>query len=449
MKNIPNFTNKKILVCGLAKSGVSVAQFLAGQNAQVTAQDTKPTITEETAAALSHKNITLYLGKNPDEIIRNFDMVIISPGVPFDLPFLQQARQLNIPVWGELELAYRFCPAPIMAITGTNGKTTVTTLMGEILQRHNQKTVVAGNIGIPFTEYIGKLSPDNWVVLEVSSFQLETIHHFAPKISAILNITPDHLDRHKSMEIYRYTKERIFENQSEHDFVVLSYETFSAAQPKCSTIFFSAKQPLKTGVFLENGIITAKMPNNSEKLQILEISKTKILPENALAATALALCVNVPVKIIAETLQNFKGVPHRMEFVRQLNGVEFYNDSKATNTDAAIKAIEPLTSPTILIAGGYDKKADFTEWVQHFGGKIKHLIVMGETAEQIIKTCQANNYKQYSQAASMADAVNLAHKKAQNGDIILLSPACASWDMFDNFEHRGDLFKELVANLKA
>ncbi|MCL1987352.1 MAG: UDP-N-acetylmuramoyl-L-alanine--D-glutamate ligase [Firmicutes bacterium] len=439
MINFNNFNGKKVLVCGLAKSGIAAAMFLSAKNAKVTAQDLRTDI--------NIPNVTLYLGKNPDDIIQNFDLVVISPGVPFDLPFLEKARVLNIPVWGELELAYHFCAAPIIAITGTNGKTTVTTLVAEILQKYTQKAIIAGNIGIPFVEQVDTIFADNWVILEVSSFQLETIHKFAPKISTILNITPDHMDRHKTMEIYRRTKERIFENQTPIDFTVLPFDLFSQTETACSKIFFSTKQPLKTGVFLDGTNIIAKIPALKLDAVIADVTKTKILPENAVVAATLALCANVPQDIISETLYNFKGVPHRIEFVRTVNGVDFYNDSKATNTDAAIKGIEAMNRSTILIGGGYDKKADFNQWIQHFGDKIKHFIILGATSQQLVETCQANNYTKYSKVATLNEAVILACQKAKSGDSVLLSPACASWDMFDNFEQRGNIFCELVNGL--
>ena len=422
-----NLSNKNILICGMGKSGKAAAHFL-----------------EKHGAVITLKNL------NPDDIIKNFDLVVISPGIPFDLPPLEKARAAGIPIWGEVELAYRFCPCPIIAITGTNGKTTVTTLVGEIMQRHNGKTVVAGNIGTPFTEQISSLKPDNLVVAEVSSFQLETASEFAPKISAVLNLTPDHLDRHKTMDIYRRTKERIFANQSPGDFAVLGYDNplTRKMRPLCDTVFFSAKEQLDSGVFLENGIIKARLPQLSDKeLEIADINKVKILPENALAATALCLCAGATPKTIAEGLLTFKGVEHRIEYVTTINDVEFYNDSKATNVDSAIKGLEAMKRPVILIGGGYDKKTDFTDWVRCFSGKVKHLIVLGESANQIIETCKLCGFKNYDKVNSLDDAVRLAYSKASPGDCALLSPACASWDMFDNFEQRGNLFKEIAAKI--
>lgn len=506
------FNQKKILVCGMAKSGQSIVKLLSKLGAIVTAQDEKKEInfditdiTDITDISLDitseeNKNkITLLLGQNPDdEIIKTFDLIIISPGVPFDLPFLEKARALGIPVWGEIELAYLLCPCPIIAITGTNGKTTVTTLVGDILNSYNNKTVTLGNIGTPFTERVNSLNPDNIVVAEVSSFQLETTHDFAPKISAVLNLTPDHLDRHKTMDIYQYTKERIFAKQkpndlskpsnpskpndlndpsNQNDYAILGYDNLitRAMKPPCDTIYFSAKEKLAEGIFLENGMICARLPKlfggDTKIVKIVDVNKTHILPENALAATALCLCAGVPGEVIAKGLMDFKGVPHRIEYVTTIGDIEFYNDSKATNTDSAIKGLEAMKRPVVLIGGGSDKQADFTDWVQQFEqvetqksenkvnevnevskvskvNKVKHLIVLGEVADQIIDTCNANGYKNYTKADSLKNAVNLAYKKAQAGDCILLSPACASFDMFDNFEQRGDMFKDLVTALR-
>ena len=438
-----DFSKKNILVCGLARSGQAALSLLAKQGARLTAQDMKKDIEWKIPP---QDNIKMCLGKNPDDIIKNFDLVVISPGIPFDLPFLEKARSLNIPVWGEIELAYRFCPSPIIAITGTNGKTTVSTLVGEIMQRHNGRTTVVGNIGLPFTERVENLSPEDWVVAEVSSFQLETTHDFAPKISAVLNMTPDHLDRHKTFETYQYTKERIFAKQSKGDCAILGYDNkiTKNMRPPCHSIFFSAKEKLEEGVFLDDGVIRARL--FGKDFTITKAAPLRIMPENALAATALCLCAGVPAKTIAEGLNAFSGVPHRLEYINTIGGVEYYNDSKATNTDSAIKGIEAMKSPIILIGGGFDKAANFDDWVSCFEGRVKKLIVMGESAKQIIKTCQKYKYNTYEEVKSLQEAVKMAHDAAKPGDCVLLSPACASWDMFKDFEERGNLFKAFVKN---
>lgn len=411
---------KNVLVCGSARSGQAAAKLIRRLNAEATLRD----ITE-------------------NDVIEGFDLVVISPGIPFDLPPLEKAREAGIPVWGEIELAYRHCPCPIIAITGTNGKTTVTTLVGEIMQRHNGKTMVVGNIGDPFTEHVLSLGPDNWVVAEVSSFQLETTCEFAPRISAVLNMTPDHLDRHKTMDIYQYTKEKIFANQKPDDFTILGYdnEITRGMRPPCNTIFFSAKERLENGVYLDNGTIRFR------DIEI-PIDGARMLPENALAAAALTLCAGVPAETISEVIMDFKGVAHRIEYVTAVNDVEFYNDSKATNTDSAVKGIEAMNRPIILIGGGYDKGSKFDDWVRHFEGKVKHLVVIGAVADQIIDTCRDFGFSRHEKAPTLEKAVQFAYAKAQPGDCVLLSPACASWDMFGNFEERGDLFKRLVRELE-
>jgi len=442
---ILNFKDKNVLVCGMARSGQSAVKLLAEKGAKVCAQDLKAEINFSfDPEALG---VTLHLGKGPEQIIDKFDLVIISPGIPFDLPYLNHARALNIPVWGELELAYRFCPCPIIGITGTNGKTTVTTLVGNIMKAFNPKTEVLGNIGSPFTDYVNSLDENSLAVAEVSSFQLETIQEFAPFISAVLNLTPDHLDRHKTMEIYKYTKERIFENQGAEDFCILNYDNLYCRNmnPPGKKIYFSISERLKEGVFLENGVIKASLFD--KEITIADVKFIKTLPENALAAAAICLCGGAPPELVAEGLREFKGVPHRLEYIKTIKGIEFVNDSKATNIDAAVKGIEGIKSPIVLIGGGYDKGADFEPWVSCFDKKVRHFIIIGAVTEQLISTCEKIGYKDISCAETLEQAVNMAYKSAKHGDTVLLSPACASFDMFKDFEHRGDLFREYVLAL--
>ena len=436
------FTNKKILVCGMAKSGQSVAKLLHEMGAAVTVQDRKEAI--DWAPSCDPGNFTQYLGRDPDDIVGNFDLIIISPGISVYAPFVQKAEQLGVTVWGEAELAYRLCPCPMIAITGTNGKTTVTTLVGEILKCHNPGTVVGGNIGVPLTELVTALSPGNIVVAEISSFQLETIAAFKPAISAVLNITEDHLDRHKNMETYIAMKARIFENQSSDDICVLNFDNPITKKmvPPGRVVHFSA-QPLETGVFIRDGFICAKMPGEDEQV-ILSVSDTGVMHENALAATALCLCAGVPAGLIAHGLKTFKAVPHRMEYVATIDGADYYNDSKATNTDSAIKALQSITKPIVLIGGGYDKNIDFTPWVEHFVEKVSNLIIIGETTPKIVDTCRKLGFTDYEYAKTLQEAVSLARERAKPGYAVLLSPACASFDMFKNFEERGDIFKNYV-----
>ena len=450
-----NVSDKKVLVCGVAKSGISSALLLNKLGAKVTIQDIKEREKiKYNMTALESSGIQLYLGKNPDEILEEQDLVIVSPGIPCDLPFFKIAASFHIPVWGEIELAYRLCKANVVAITGTNGKTTTTALVGEILKNYRSDTEVMGNIGIPFTEKVMDLKEDAYAVVEVSSFQLETIHHFHPKISAVLNITPDHLNRHKTIENYVEAKERIFLNQNENDFLILNYDDVHCQKMKEKTeskvVFFSIKERLQEGIFLLGNDIVWK--TNEDELNIMSANELQILGKhniaNALAAIGIAICGGVPFDIIRNAVKQFKSLEHRIEYVTTINRVEFYNDSKGTNTDCAIKSIEAMKRPIVLIGGGYDKGSDFSDWVKAFENKVKHMIVLGEVADKIIETCKLYNFESYHKVNSLNDAVELAFSKAEQGDCILFSPACASWDMFDNYEQRGRLFKEFVKNLE-
>ena len=441
-----DLSSKNTLVCGIARSGIAAAKLLLNRGAKVTLHDTKSEVTGECLP-----DVTYLLGCEPDEIVQNYDLIVISPGISIYKPFVQKAYQLNIPVWGEAELAYRCCPCPITAITGTNGKTTVTTLVGEIMKRHIPGTVVAGNIGIPLTGFMDTLTPNDWVVAEISSFQLETAVQFRPAISTVLNMTEDHLDRHKDMETYIHMKERIFANQGENDCTILNYENpiTREMKPPGKTIFFSsARLPrIETGVYLRDASIYARLDATQSEQFVAQLMHIRAHPENALAATALCLCAGVPIPVIAEGLKAFKGVAHRLEFVETLYSVDYYNDSKATNTDAAIQALKAMGRPVVLIGGGYDKQTDFSSWVQLFPKRVKKLLVLGQTAGQIIDTCEARGFTEYEQVNSLEEAVKRAYALAVPGDCVVLSPACASFDMFANFEERGNTFKEFVRRL--
>ncbi|MCL2386065.1 MAG: UDP-N-acetylmuramoyl-L-alanine--D-glutamate ligase [Defluviitaleaceae bacterium] len=442
------FEGKKVLVCGMARSGQAAALVLRQLGADVTATDLREEISWDYDPVA--EGIKCRLGQAPDEFVGEFELVIISPGISVYAPFVKAAEALGIAVWGEAELAYRLCPCPMIAITGTNGKTTVTTLVGEIVKRHNAGTVIAGNIGIPLTGLVTGLTPENIVVAEISSFQLETISAFRPKISAVLNMTEDHLDRHLTMENYIAAKARIFENQGQKDICVLNYDNDITREmkPHGRVVYFSARDTLESfseGVFLREGRIFAKVDGNGE-IPILSIEETKVMPENALAATALSLCAGVAPSFIADVLREFQGVTHRLEYVTTIDGTEYYNDSKATNTDAAIKALEAFDKsnrPIVLIGGGYDKNTDFTPWVGAMG-KVARLILIGQTAAQIAKTCDAAGFSSYEKADSLQAAVLRAKEVSNAGDVVLFSPACASFDMFKNFEERGELFKQFV-----
>ncbi|MCL2572452.1 MAG: UDP-N-acetylmuramoyl-L-alanine--D-glutamate ligase [Defluviitaleaceae bacterium] len=444
-----DYKGKKVLVCGMARSGQAAAALLCDLGAIVTAQDMRKEI--DWTYDPTKKGMTLYLGQNPDEIIDQFDLVIISPGLSIYLPFVEKAKDMGIFVVGEAELAFSLCPCPVVAITGTNGKTTVTTLVGEILARYNSKTIIAGNIGIPLTSIVQDIDPDAIVVAETSSFQLETAVNFRPSVSAVLNMTPDHLDRHRDMETYIEMKSRIFKNQRHPDKAVLNFdnEITRAMAPPCPVVWFSESTVLPVGVYKRDGQIFARMEAHLEEVHIASLDGLNILTENALAATALALCAGASPTHIAEGLWAFKSVEHRIEHVATINGVDYINDSKATNPDSAIKALNYINNPVVLIGGGYDKGADFTPWVQAFKDKVTQLILIGQTATQIIKTCQDYGFTAYRQAATLEYAVQLATEIAMPGMVVLLSPACASFGMFKNFEERGDVFKQIVRGLEC
>ncbi|ADL07712.1 UDP-N-acetylmuramoyl-L-alanine--D-glutamate ligase [Thermosediminibacter oceani] len=447
---------KKVLIVGLARSGVAAAIELSGMGAKVTANDIKTKEQmEETVEKLSSKGIELVLGGHPLKLLDDTDLIVVSPGVPSDIPLLKEARERNIPVVSELEVGYWFTKAPIIAITGTNGKTTTTTLIGEILKNDGKNISVAGNIGTPLIQEADKNGSKDYIVVEVSSFQLENIVRFKPKISVILNITEDHLNRHKTFENYIEAKARILENQDEEDFTVLNYDDPIVAslekRARSKIVFFSRKQELQEGVYVKNDVIVIRENGN-----IYPILKAKELGikgshnlENALAAVAVAWITKANLNNLAETLKDFHGVEHRLEYVDTIDGVKFINDSKGTNPDAAQKALEAVDGPIILIAGGYDKKVDFRPFVRSFFGKVKKVVLIGATADQIERTAREEGFFEVEKAASMREAVEIAKRSAEPGDTVLLSPACASWDMFSNFEERGRVFKEAVRSLKA
>ncbi|WP_058485626.1 UDP-N-acetylmuramoyl-L-alanine--D-glutamate ligase [Defluviitalea phaphyphila] len=451
---------KNILIIGMAKSGVSAAKLCSSLGAKVTIQDIKSKETlmqtmKNEIEILEKLNIKLILGSDVNDIIDDQDLIILSPGVPTDLDFLQKARNNHIPIWSEIELGYVLCPCPIIAITGTNGKTTTTTLVGEIMKKYNTNTYVVGNIGTPFTAKVKKMNKESLVVSEISSFQLETIHNFKPKVSAVLNITPDHLNRHKTYENYIAAKERIFENQDEQDILVLNEDDNICRKMKKKAkaqIFpFSRKKELEQGAFLIKDKIWVKW--GKINAEVCSVRDLQILGdhniENTLAAVAISVSMKVPFNIIKEVLTNFKGVEHRIEYVDTIDGVKYYNDSKATNVDAAIIGIKAMKSPIILIGGGMDKGADFSDWIDMFFGKVKTLIVIGETSDKIIRTAKEKGFYNIKKASSLKEAVVFAKQLAVSGDCVLLSPACASWDMFKSYEERGRVFKEAIYDLKG
>lgn len=446
-----NYAGKHALVCGMAKSGIAAANLLCQSGAIVTLQDLKPReeIPEE-AIALEQKGVHLYTGKNPDDIAGEQDLIVLSPGIPCDLDFIQAADKKDIPVISEVELAYRETRCPITAITGTNGKTTTTTLTGEIMKTCYPNTAVVGNIGVPYSEKVQSLTQNDWVVAEISSFQMEKAVTFHPKISAVLNITPDHLNRHKTMEVYIAMKERVFAHQTEDDYCILNYSDTicrdMAAKTKAKVFFFSSQEPLQEGIYLDGKNMEIRWQGISETL--LNVEELQILGihnyENVMAAAAMSICAGIPLEKIRTILRNFTGVAHRIEYVATVDGVDYYNDSKGTNTDASIRAVLAMQKPIVLIGGGYDKGVSFDEWTKLFPGRVKHLVLIGVTAPQIRASAEKFGFHAISDCNTFTEAINLCRQIAEEGDCVLLSPACASWGMFDNYEQRGDLFKAQV-----
>lgn len=452
--NKMNLKNKKVLVVGMAKSGIPTVKALSKLGAKIAVNDIKSKDKlKDILNEIEDLCDEVILGSHPQEI-EKYDLIILSPGVPTDLAFLKKAKQEKKKIIGELELAYSLSKGRYLAITGTNGKTTTTALTGEIFKNGGLKTFVVGNIGLAAISKALETTEDTNLVTEVSSFQLETIDTFKPRISAILNITPDHLNRHKTMENYIDAKANIFMNQDEDDILILNYDNDItrklASKAKCKVIFFSRKEILEEGVYLEDNNIVVKNSNKKEIIcnaDDIYISGKHNL-ENSLAAAAFAINSGIKKEIIKYTLQSFKGVEHRTEYIGEINGIKFYNDSKGTNPDASIKAVEGLEAPLILIAGGMDKGSSFDEFVEAFDNKVKALILLGETAVKIKETAEKYGFNNIFMVENMEEAVEKAYHNASENDTILLSPACASWDMYESYEVRGRHFKDCVEKLR-
>ena len=441
--------NKKVLVCGIARSGVAVALMAKKKGAIVTIQDLKKRDLLGDLSELENNEIEIYDGKNPDDIIKNMDLVIVSPGIPTDLPFFSIGESAGVKIISEVEFSYYFTPCPIIAITGTNGKTTTTALTGEIIKKVYPDAAIVGNIGIPYSKEVERLSKNDYVIAEISSFQMEKADTFHPFISAVLNITPDHLDRHKTLGNYIEAKEKVFINATDKDYLVLNYSNdytkLMSEKTKAKILFFSSQEKLQEGIYLNNDNIIVKCNGISQKLSINDV---KILGvhnyENIMAAIAIGICAKIPIEKIFEAVKEFGGVEHRIEFVKTVNGVDYYNDSKATNTDAAIRGIMAMKKPCVLIGGGYDKGSEYDEWVEKFSGKVKHLDLLGATADSIKECCKRHNFSDITKVDTFEEALLLCKDKAESGDCVLLSPACASWEMFDNYEQRGNAFKDII-----
>ncbi len=450
-----NFKGDKVVVVGTGVSGIGSAKLLAKNEARVVLYDANEKVSKkDICAKLGDIKVDIEIGTDFASVLSGAKLLVISPGVPIDSEAVLEANKQNIPVWGEIELAYNFEKGTVVAITGTNGKTTTTALIGEIIKNHINDTFVVGNIGNSYTGEVLKTSKDSVTVAEISSFQLETTHEFRPHVSAILNVTPDHLNRHKTMENYTKVKESITKMQTEEDFCVLNYDddalrAFGAKECAANVIFFSRLYKLDHGICMDNDDII--MVENEKVTKLMNVNDMKLIGkhnyENVMAAIAVTMAMQIPMDIIINTVKNFKAVEHRIEYVREFNNVIYYNDSKGTNTDAAIKAIEAMTRPTILIGGGYDKQSEYDDWVLAFKDKAKHLVLLGATRNKIAECAKKHGYDKITFVSSLSEAVSVSAKLAQEGDAVLLSPACASWDMFESYEQRGRMFKEYVNQL--
>jgi len=443
---------RRVSVVGLARSGVAAARLLVGCGARVVATDEKPLASlAAEARALAETGVRILAGGHPAEAFRAVDLVVVSPGVPLDTPVLAQLRAAT-PVIGELELAWRVMDADTIAITGTNGKTTTTALLGALLRQQARAVLVGGNIGTPLAAHALTFAADGIVVAETSSFQLETIEAFRPRVAAVLNVTPDHLDRHKTFTAYVRAKARIFENQTAADCAVLNWDDEVtrgfAGRTVAHVLWFSRREPLDHGAFVRDGWIVAKLNGHAEEIcPLAEIAlRGGHNVENVLAATACALWTGMAPDAIRRGIRVFRGVPHRIEFVRDIGGVAFYNDSKGTNVASTIKALESFTEPIILIAGGKGKGQDFGPLAERARARVVHAVLIGEDGDKVGQALQGAGIP-VTPASSFEAAVRGARGLATPGDVVLLSPACASFDMFDNFEHRGDVFRALVLAL--
>lgn len=446
--------DKKVMVVGTGISGIGSAKLLNKVGANVILYDGNETLTEsDVLNKLEGCKAEIIIGKLEEKVVKSIDLLVISPGVPIDSEIVLKFQKAGIPVWGEIELAYNYEKGCVIAITGTNGKTTTTALVGQIVKAYHEHTYVVGNIGNSYTGEVLKTDENSFTVAEISSFQLETTHRFKPAVSAILNITPDHLNRHKTMENYAFTKENIAVNQTKNETCVLNYDDpmlrAFGQTTTAEAVYFSRLEVPKTGAFMDGDLI--QYTDGSQVETICDVKDMNLIGahnyENVMAAVAITKAAGIPTDIITREILKFKAVEHRIEYVATKHDVMYYNDSKGTNPEAAVKAIEAMSRPTILIGGGYDKKSEFDLYVKAFEGKVKLLVLIGQTRDKIAETARKYGFHNIIMADSLEEVMKICVENAVPGDAVLLSPACASWGMFDNYEQRGDLFKELVKKL--
>ncbi|HIS26422.1 MAG TPA: UDP-N-acetylmuramoyl-L-alanine--D-glutamate ligase [Candidatus Pullilachnospira intestinigallinarum] len=447
--------DRNVLVFGSGISGIGAADLLKEVGARPVIYDSNEALDPE---AVRQKlkdgtDVRILLGQLTPGMLEGISLAVLSPGVPTDLAEVRQIRDAGIPIWGEVELAYQMSRGRVLAVTGTNGKTTTTAMLGKIMADYLPQVYVVGNIGTPYTSVALETTDDSVTVAEISSFQLETIQEFCPEVSAILNITEDHLNRHHTMEEYIRVKELITKNQKEKQVCVLNYEDLTLREfgktLRAKAVYFSSLQKLPQGVFLDGKKIVLRDGDREEV--ITSTDRLKILGrhnyENTMAAAAMAYYAGVPVESIRRSVEAFTAVEHRIEYVTEKNGVVYYNDSKGTNPDAAIKGIQAMDRPTLLIGGGYDKESSYEEWIRSFDGKVRYLVLIGQTREKIRDAAARCGFTNTILADSLEEAVKLCARMAHPGDAVLLSPACASWGQFKNYEERGRMFKEYVRAL--
>ncbi|MCI9338831.1 MAG: UDP-N-acetylmuramoyl-L-alanine--D-glutamate ligase [Lachnospiraceae bacterium] len=452
------FRGMKFLVVGSGISGISAVACLEYMGAEVVLYDSSEKLTEKDLRALlpEESKAVCVAGEWPEDLGEEIQAVVLSPGVPTDSPLVNRLRESGAEIIGEIELGFLQERGRVAAITGTNGKTTTTTLVGEIMKAHlgEEKVFVVGNIGNPYTSEARKTAADSVTVGEISSFQLETTSSFHPAVSAILNITPDHLNRHHTMEAYIAAKENIAAKQTKDDICVLNYENeytrgFGQRCP-ARVVYFSSRRELEEGYYLKGDRIFQSVSGQGKAL--LDIHRDMRLVglcnvENVMAAIAVARGMGVPLDTILGVIKEFRAVEHRIEFVDTKEGVDYYNDSKGTNPDAAIQGIRAMSKPTILIGGGYDKGSVYDEWIESFEGKVKCLVLIGQTREKIAECARRHGFDKIRFADTFEECLKLCTDLAKSGDAVLLSPACASWGMFRDYEERGRLFKEYVNQL--
>lgn len=447
---------EKVLVVGTGKSGIAATQLLLRTGKLPVLFDSNAELDkDEIFGKLSlsgdeKKQVEIVLGDLTEEEKKALSGVVLSPGVPTDTEFVNDLRNRGLLISGEIELAFEQEKGAVLAITGTNGKTTTTTLLGEIMKATGKKTFVVGNIGNPYTLEAEKTDADSVTVAEISSFQLETIHTFRPRVSAILNITPDHLNRHHTMENYVKAKQDITKNQTKEDYCVLNaedpYTDAFLEQCPATVILFSSQRELADGYFYADECIYKAVQGKKQKL--MNIHEMRLLGmhnvENVMAAIAMADAYGADMEVILNVVRDFKAVEHRIEYVKTVRGVDYYNDSKGTNPDAAIKGIGAMVKPTYLIGGGYDKQSEYDEWIESFGGKVRKLVLLGQTREKIADCAKKHGFTDYIFVDDLQQAVDYCAEHAKEGEAVLLSPACASWGMFPNYEVRGKMFKDMV-----